>query len=88
MRSASYQKFERKCDVQVNQDRNQSQKRLRVQATKVFHSCPRCISPNVVKLDGEVFCSYCGWDSVELQSNLQSPMNIFLPNEGVSHANY
>lgn len=53
-------------------------------AVDVFNSCPRCISPNVLKLDGEVVCTYCGWDSVELQSSLQNPMKIFSLREGVT----
>ena len=50
--------------------------------TKIFHSCPRCLSPNVLKLDGEVLCTYCEWDTVGLQASLQNPTRTFKTTSG------
>ncbi len=41
--------------------KNQSRK-----PAAVFKSCPKCASPNLLKCDGEVLCTYCDWNSVEV----------------------
>lgn len=40
-------------------------------AAGVFKLCPRCASPNVLKFEGEIFCNFCGWDSVQLSLSLE-----------------
>lgn len=40
-------------------------KRFR-QAANIFRHCPRCNSPNVIRVEGEVICSYCGWESLSI----------------------
>lgn len=32
----------------------------------VFKKCSRCDSPNLWSEEGQVFCDYCGWNSIEL----------------------
>ena len=41
------------------------------QASQVFSRCPRCNSSSVIHFDGEVICSECGWDSIELSVESQ-----------------
>ena len=43
-------------------------------AQDVFSKCPGCESPNLIHLDGDSICTYCGWDSIELRSEA-----MFLP---------
>lgn len=45
-------------------------------ASEVFHRCPRCESPNVFTLDGEVFCSYCNWNSVGIDAPIECRTNV------------
>lgn len=35
--------------------------------SEVFSSCPACESPNLIKFEDEVICSYCSWDSISIR---------------------
>lgn len=37
-------------------------------AKDVFKKCPRCESPNLLCEASEVFCLYCDWNSIEVQT--------------------
>ncbi len=38
-------------------------------AVDAFKECPACESRNVFDFEGEVFCSYCDWNSIEASLN-------------------
>ena len=38
-------------------------------AVDAFKQCPACDSRNVFDFEGEVFCSYCDWNSIEASVN-------------------
>jgi hypothetical protein len=38
-------------------------------AVDAFKQCPACESRNVFDFEGEVFCSYCDWNSIEASVN-------------------
>ena len=37
----------------------------------VFTQCPSCASPNIIPFEGDVFCTYCDWNSVSLRADAQ-----------------
>ncbi len=37
----------------------------------VFTQCPACASPNIFASDGDVFCTYCDWNSITLRADAQ-----------------
>lgn len=47
--------------------------RLKAPAS-VFTKCLECESPNIVKRDGHVFCTYCKWNSVRAYEELAVDM--------------
>ncbi|HLE00647.1 MAG TPA: hypothetical protein VJB59_10340 [Bdellovibrionota bacterium] len=49
-------------------------------AADVFKTCPRCESPNIIKVDDDVICAYCDWCSVDLDAPISSaPMRVSIP---------
>ena len=55
-------------------------KRSARRAADIFKSCPRCQSPNVVKVDDDVICTYCDWCSVDLDAPMPlQPVRISVP---------
>jgi len=40
-------------------------------ATDIFKRCPRCHDPDVIGFEGDVICTTCGWDSIELSVESQ-----------------
>jgi hypothetical protein len=32
----------------------------------VFHTCPSCLSTNLMKFEGEAFCTSCKWNSIAI----------------------
>lgn len=45
--------------------------------TNVFNFCPACDSPNVFKFEGEVFCEYCDWNSIEVNFEARLSANAY-----------
>jgi len=54
--------------------------------TQVFKKCPECESPNLLHFEGEVLCTYCSWDSIEInvEARLSGLMNAKAEAETVS----
>jgi hypothetical protein len=55
-------------------------------AQDVFSKCPGCESPNLIHMDGDSICTYCGWDSIELRTEAffgprQEPLTVELSAE-------
>lgn len=45
----------------------------------VFKYCPECRSPNIVKVDGEVICTYCDWNSIASSAECSHGLFSFEP---------
>lgn len=50
---------------------SQSLKRRSRKAVDVFKRCPRCESPNLLKVEEDVLCTYCDWSSVSVDAPAQ-----------------
>ena len=35
----------------------------------VFTQCPACESPNIFAFEGDVFCTYCDWNTIILRAD-------------------
>jgi len=47
-----------------------------------FLECPQCESKNLIPCDGQVFCGYCDWNSVEVFAERESgPRGRKYPND-------
>ena len=57
--------------MEIERHKEQRQEQRTKKAAEVFQKCPRCESKNVFAFENEVFCLYCGWDSVALSAECQ-----------------
>jgi hypothetical protein len=38
----------------------------------VFYTCPSCLCTNLLKLEGEVFCTKCKWNSIAIHEECKT----------------
>lgn len=63
----------------MSRNKNKASKK----ASKIFKKCPRCQSPNVLIVEGDVLCTYCDWCSVDLDAPASSaPIRVSVPRNG------
>lgn len=55
----------------------------------VFTQCPACASPNIFAFEGDVFCTYCDWNSIILRADAQfDSLHLYEPGlASVRHLN-
>ena len=38
----------------------------------VFHTCPSCLCSNLLKFEGEAFCTACKWNSIAIHEECKT----------------
>ncbi|MBS1983087.1 MAG: hypothetical protein JST16_02850 [Bdellovibrionales bacterium] len=59
------------CSTALELDPTMPKKKIK-KPSEVFDQCPHCRSRNILKIDEEVLCNSCGWNSVFVHAELEA----------------
>ena len=62
--------LKQKCTTALELDPIMPKKKIK-KPSEVFDQCPHCRSRNILKIDEEVLCNSCGWNSVFVHAELE-----------------